>query len=384
MVMARRYPLLLLMSLGVALSPIYLFESGGLQFAHYAMAVFILLCSVTYRFSPLSRSDLFFLLYVAYVWLRELAALVSGAPLVTMMVPLHLTFVFFLYFYSRRHLYSQSDLVAVGHAISVACSVAFLGVILTGFSLQSGAAPVRAMGTFNNPNQLGYFAVCSGTIVCFLYNLKALRPVQFFLVLMISIFLSLTSLSKASMVSMGFLLLAQSGYLLFSHASREARLVKLLSCLLFVVAVSSIALMFELWRVFMVVDGLPFVDRLVNFASENDSSFTVRGYGIIASASLVELVFGMSSYSAALRHGGHEVHSTLMSQLTYYGLCGSGFLLYFFWRWFRTVLVSHGWLAMCLVCGPVMLFGVTHNGIRFLLFWILISISMSKAAGGSK
>src|SRR5690606_1287440 len=59
----------------------------------------------------------------------------------------------------------------------------------------------RAVGTFNNPNQLGYFSVCILSLAYLLYRDEYLSYFAAFVVFVIAIFLSITSLSKAAMIA---------------------------------------------------------------------------------------------------------------------------------------------------------------------------------------
>ncbi|KPF90228.1 hypothetical protein IP81_15710 [Novosphingobium sp. AAP83] len=118
-------------------------------------------------------------------------------------------------------------------------------------------------------------------------------------------------------------------------------------------------------------------DRLSNLAYENDSSLEVRGYSLYFEGTFFEKIFGISSFEAWMRHDGAEVHSTFMAPLTYYGFIGGAFFLSIFYFWIRGCKESFGWIGALSICLPPILYGITHNGGRFSLLWILMAFSLA-------
>ena len=62
--------------------------------------------------------------------------------------------------------------------------------------------------------------------------------------------------------------------------------------------------------------------------------------------------------------------------LTSYGLIG--FLIFFtlIFIWILDINKTYGLRGVICVCAPSLLYGLTHNGIRFSMFWILFAISI--------
>ena len=66
-----------------------------------------------------------------------------------------------------------------------------------------------------------------------------------------------------------------------------------------------------------------------------------------------------------------EIHSTLGSLIFSYGLVGAGLAL-------LALVASIGRsLAGFLYLGPVMIYGLAHNGIRQPLLWVLLAVAVS-------
>ena len=105
----------------------------------------------------------------------------------------------------------------------------------------------------------------------------------------------------------------------------------------------------------------------------------VRGYFVYLEANFLESIFGMGPQKIhEIR--GYEVHSTFMMILSSYGLIGflifSALMLF----WVIDIEKTYGLNGVMCICAPTLLYGLTHNGIRFSMFWIIFatSILMSK------
>ena len=76
---------------------------------------------------------------------------------------------------------------------------------------------------------------------------------------------------------------------------------------------------------------------------------------------------------------GHEVHSTLGSVINNYGFLGLILFSAVLAIWAFRLWQSYGAVGMISIAGPAMLYGITHNGIRFTIFWLLFAASMAMA-----
>ena len=119
-----------------------------------------------------------------------------------------------------------------------------------------------------------------------------------------------------------------------------------------------------------------FFERILNITKESDSSFAHRGYHIFLEANPLQSLFGIGVKNMYNIHT-YEVHTTFGMILTSYGLFG--FLIFFALMlfWILDIKNFYGFRGVICICGPSLLYGLTHNGIRFSMFWILFAISIT-------
>ena len=231
----------------------------------------------------------------------------------------------------------------------------------------------RVMGTFNNPNQLGYFAVCLFSIA-FLYRLRAQLALPHLAFLVVcSIFLSVASLSKAAMVGVAISLL----FVGFAHTSRVRAV--------FLGGLSFVLVCAGFYWVYMsgLLDDFSFMLRLQDIGSQSDDSFGGRGYALYFDGNVSTFLVGLGQVGAIQRNFDHEVHSTIFSFFVNYGILGGGLFLTFILLWVRDVWRTLGTKGLMLVVLPVMLYGITHNGSRFAIFWVLIALSFASTTSAN-
>ena len=118
-----------------------------------------------------------------------------------------------------------------------------------------------------------------------------------------------------------------------------------------------------------------FFSRLINTFSENDSSLQVRGYLVFFEANFLEKIFGMGP-KRIYEVQGYEVHSTLMMILSAFGLIGLLIFCLLLLFWVLEINKAYGLNGVICICAPSLLYGLTHNGIRFVMFWIVFAISI--------
>jgi len=256
------------------------------------------------------------------------------------------------------------NMVLLGIVASAVIAVG--GVILFGYDLSADASGLRAIGTFNMPNQLGYFAVCLFA-VSFLFRLRfyLAMPITVFLVLC-SIFLAVASLSNAAMIGIAIAMLFV-GFTTVKGRGATAIGVLSLACISLCI--------FWLYSSGS-LDEYSFVRRIESIGSQADNSLEGRGYALFFGGSVTTLIAGFG-FAETLSIVGHEVHSTVFSFFTYYGVIGGTLFLAFNILWAQRVWRDIGVLGLLLVVFPVVFFGLTHNGSRFTIFWLLLALSFS-------
>lgn len=109
--------------------------------------------------------------------------------------------------------------------------------------------------------------------------------------------------------------------------------------------------------------------------SESDSSLEIRGYKVFFEATPLQAIFGMGIKNIIDIHK-FEIHSTFFMVLTNYGLIGFLIFSMLILFWILDIKKAYGVRGLICVCAPSLLYGLTHNGIRFSMFWIMFSISI--------
>ena len=184
--------------------------------------------------------------------------------------------------------------------------------------------------------------------------------------MLIVIFLSILTLSKAAYISL---------ILCFMLAIKpfNYKYSKIVWILFFLIILFLFILFFQQ------ISDTSYYRRIINIASEEDSSLEVRGYLVYFKASFLQSIFGLGPKNVYLIHG-YEIHSTFAMILSSYGLVGFLIFSLLMFFWILDINKAYGFYGLICVCAPSLLYGLTHNGIRFSIFWIIfvLSIFMSK------
>jgi hypothetical protein len=362
--------------LGITLTPFYLFESGGLQVAHIFFAIFMIMrwlylkLNINYDASQ-EKIFIFFGFYAFYAVVRDLISYSRDESLESLLNAVHIIYTFLLCISTYQFVKNRNFIFFKPIALSLV--IATIGVIYYGFGLTNSDFSERPVGTFNNPNQLGYFSVICAAFFSFLLINKSIRLHIYVFFLALCLFLSVVSLSKAAILA---ILVSPVFFIIYVINSLEFK--KIGFYVIFAaIALVILALTIGVWQ--YDAEELIVYNRLLNYSEENDSSLEVRGYNVFASASPIEIIFGLSVIKTMVLRDGAEIHSTFMAPITYYGVIGGGFFITFILLWLLRIRASLGWLGVGMVCLPIILYGITHNGGRFTLLWVLVGASLAFA-----
>lgn len=235
--------------------------------------------------------------------------------------------------------------------------VALLGAVASQVAatvLLSGGSP-RDTGTFNNPNQLGYFAILVASLFWSASRASGLwkplvlvTPAVYFACL----YLALVSQSRAAIASLALLLV-------LSMVGRR-RIAALCT-----IAVGALAIAFNVG----VGDYQRFEARVEHRSSGYGEEAEVRGYDRILRYPEYT-IFGAGEGGLERFWGStHELHSSLGTVLFSYGLVGLMLFLGIFWNIVRV----SGWASLIYIL-PVFCYSLTHQGLRQAEFWMLLSL----------
>jgi len=351
----------------IALKPLYINASGRLQ-----LADFFLLLGLVYIFfgnqgsfvidKQVIRTIRFLLYFVIFVCLINGVWTISG------------------YNYIRYSLYYIFNFLAVLLCVLVYQSIgivefkkailngAFLSSLVNIIGLIRTSGRVRGLGFFNNPNQLGYYGV---VLIALVFLCKGKKyGVREIVIISSGGWSVISSLSKAAFFSaiIMFILIA---FVYERDASikavcRKIALIIIIGSLIYIFIFtdfSSIPMLATISRMRM---------RIFNLAGERDSNLgSGRGYNRIAELG-IHILWGMGegNFSRFKVMNGAEVHSTYASIIVSYGLLG--FVLYVVFL--CKVMIRPGQTIRNLaIMSGVLLYSVSHNGVRNTLVWILLA-----------
>jgi hypothetical protein len=229
--------------------------------------------------------------------------------------------------------------------------------VAASFVYQPGA---RGSLFFNNPNQLGYFALLAACMIVLLHWRLRLK------------------LWFSSMA------LASCGYLAAVSASRAAiaGVAILLMMLLFanprvIIALSVVALAL----VFLggpIADAVKTAEDRVRNRRSHVGFMEERGYDRIVEYKEY-LLFGAGegglSRFADTPQQHKEIHSSIGTVVFSYGVIGAYLFFVFVWR-----LVRGARLRLWMVLLPPLFYAVAHQGLRFTMMWVLLAVFLALKA----
>ncbi len=354
----------LILFLGIASFPVYLLPSGSIQITHILLLLFsILVLSIIGI--PRNKYFYVFSFFIIYCYFVNIFYFYKDFYLVKDLVIKHAVELMFLtYNYiltiSLISYFSNKKLdYAVFYGLIFAILI-ILSHLLYGFFF--GELDYRYHSTFNNPNQLGYFSACCFSLIYLFYRNYFISYFSMIFLMLLLIFFSMLTLSKAAYIAL---------FLCFVFAIKpfNHKFGKIFWLLFFLTGIVLFILFFPK------ISETGVYNRLINVLNEQDSSLEYRGYTLYFKASFLQSIFGMGLKNI-ITINGLEVHSTYMMILTNYGVIGflSFVLLTLFWIF--DIKKLYGINGVICICGPVLLYGLTHNGIRFSIFYILFATSI--------
>ena len=238
-----------------------------------------------------------------------------------------------------------------------------LSVILELFLLLlESKSSVRTSGTFNNPNQLGYWCVLILSCWLLIKDDKSLKLDDYF-ILFANCYMTFLSASRAAIAGILLLLFLACVYF---------RINKIAVTYVFLAIVAALLIHPALFDVV----STEFSQQFAGIGHRLET----KGYGDSADGRAYDWVLkypenlffgaGEGALERFRAHGGaKEIHSTLVSLIFTFGVVG----LLTFLGIVRTVFKGASVMIYTLLL-PVFLYGLTHNGIRFTFLWVFFGL----------
>lgn len=250
--------------------------------------------------------------------------------------------------------------------------VVSLVVQLSTYLFGGGFAGDRMVLGFNNPNQLGYYSLITAGIILLTSKRIKINIWWFLVGLFASLILCLASLSKASIVSYAFML---GAHIAWTHPDKifKRRLIALV-----VILGVSLVLIYT-YTDYLANNHLinAVIRRMDSIGKDSDDSLEGRGYDRIWKYPQY-WIFGAGEGGYIRFDKNMEFHSTLGNIQVSYGIIG---LTLFLALLFLVIKVDE--YQSIYIVAAMLLYGLTHNGIRNSMFWILlvlVSVRDSKSA----
>jgi hypothetical protein len=356
-----RQPALVAWVLYLLLIPLYVFHSGLPQPGD--AFVFILVPIVLARWNgklsrdmrTVVRALIWFTLWVCCVdcaWAVITGSFVAFGPETFLLYPVYyiynaLIFLVALVMYRR---YGELFLRVTLSAITATVFVQTVSSVV----FRSAAA--RNSVFFNNPNQLGYYALLVATLIALTHRRLQLRLVTLSIVLVCCGWLAVTSASRAAVAGIAVLLVL----LLFSNPK-----VIVVACFAAIIAVS--------WAGATAEELDASQERVLNYQRRTNHTFLEeRGYDRIWRNEEYLLLGagegGLPRFDTAFVKS-MELHSSPGTILFSYGLVGSILFLVFAWRMIRGAR-----LRLVITLLPPLLYTGAHQGLRFTMLWIIFAV----------
>lgn len=367
--------LLSLFVLFIIIKPFYFWRSGLPQPADFIYVLLILMLllriDIGNTFKFLFKQQVFILSIVFAFWVF----LCNSIWTIILSVP-QIMFPTIYYFYNvivfttvliLVRLYGELLFIKV-FSISVVLSLSIQFFL---FLAAGGYTGGRQTINFNNPNQLGYYGLLALVSVFYVQSRIHMHKLSFMFATIASSILILISLSKAAIVSVFMLI--------FFHFLHQIGNIRnrffIVTTTLLIVIIAFFLIGFDLLR----ISDIPLLDavnrRLLSISKDSDDSFEGRGYDRLYNYPEY-WIFGAGE-GAPNRYSGSltgEFHSTLGNIQLSYGLIGTILFLSILLHVLKPNNYADWYLIMTLLT-----YGLTHNGIRNTLFWILLGImAMSK------
>lgn len=339
---------------------IYVFPSGSPQPADVvflAAVVLILLPAIRAIFRRRQHALVLLAAWIMVVNAAWFLVLAEGAFLRSSLYYVFNVLVFAAFAYAYAAWPSQFTRV-VRVAVIAAVGVQLLVVVSVDPSL-------RHAGTFNHPNQLGYWSVLLAAVYGVVMREARIGPVDVF-VFGAAAYACVLSNSQAALVGMVLIV----GVFLIAHPARPGTRVAFagLAVALLIVAVVEGSIPHYLRE----LPQIAAVEERIELLLERDDEAAHRGWDRIGEHPEHILIGAGEGGYERFSVEELELHSSYGTLLFSYGV--AGLVL------FGVVLMQALRGAPPLVVAyfvPVLLYGVVHQGLRFSLFWVLLAVVAS-------
>lgn len=353
------------------LKPFYLWDSGLPQISDVIMILLIVLYLIKKRMvfqfdNHIKELILIAFIFVAYVTFTNIIwmLLLNGSSkfFTTSAFYIYNFLVVFILF-SLYHDYRER-IIEITYKSTLISVVIQMGIYL----ISGGFSGGRVTGSFNNPNQLGYYALLTLALLLLTSQRLQVKIKWFILGVFSSAILCFSSLSKAAMLSyIGMLCI----YVFSKNRNKKLKrnfiiIISMLAVLIIITGKFNNSLISsnELYN------SVKF--RIDSIGSQNDDNLEHRGYYRITDYPEYWILGAGEGEYTRFREQTIEFHSTLGNMQVSYGIVGLSLFTGVLLLALRLDKFRSWYIIM-----SIMIYGLSHNGIRNTLLWILITLIAS-------
>ncbi len=246
----------------------------------------------------------------------------------------------------------SGDLFLRATTYSVFFAVAYQVVV----SFVASSDDVRSALFFNNPNQLGYWSLLAACTISLTQKRLKISMLIAGVGLSACVYLAVLSASRAAVAGVAILLVL----LLFSNPKI------IVAGMLAAVALSNVG--------GPLANAIESSRRRAELKDQDAAGGFVeeRGYDRLWEHK-EHLILGAGEGDFGRFNVGHEIHSSAATVLFSYGIVGAALFLAFVWR-----LISGASLRATLILVPTVAYTVAHQGLRFTMLWVLLSVFLAQ------
>ncbi|PYZ92582.1 hypothetical protein CR194_13000 [Salipaludibacillus keqinensis] len=367
----------ILISLYFILAPFYFFSSGLPQIADYIIAVVIIVYIIYFNFEKDIRFYLSIIILTLITVINAIWSMILTSPNMNVnTIYFIFNIVILLIIINLNRIDTENLLKHIKLGVIISLVIQFL-IAITG-EFTSG----RTVLYFNNPNQLGYYSLLQLCFINLLYFINRISFKSFLVFSFISIYLVLISLSSAAIIA-GIVLftLGMLNFFILKFNTRQKSIISTILILLIMVQLH--AHITETDYSINIIEDVQ--TRLESKTYDTESNFSERRYNRIFEHPEYLLTGAGQGGLDRFPEGG-EIHASIPAFFFTYGIIGLILVVLLFYN-----LLGKITFLTVLILFAVHFYGLTHQGLRQPMFWILIALiyvtnkyKLKKVFGGSR
>ncbi|GBD74521.1 hypothetical protein TEHN7126_0220 [Tetragenococcus halophilus subsp. halophilus] len=357
-------------SLYFILNPIYLWSSGLPQISDLSIIFSIIIYAFYKKFTfkiteenkPILLVGLLFVVWIIFVnliWIFRLQTIDN--------------FLFSTFFYIYNYFLLFFVIALVNQYKNILFKVTYISVIISViiqfliYIISGGGDGSRQVGFLNNPNQLGYYSLLILAFLIFFSSKLDIKFYWFILATVSSIILILASLSKAATIAMLGLLIF---YLFVKNKNKKLK-EKFVVYLALILALGlSMYKVTDFFQENQLMNSVQ--ERVDSIGEDADDNLEGRGYDRLYDHPEYWISGAGEGAYYRFSKSNFELHSTLGNLLISYGIVGLSLFVLMILFVLRNDRFRSAYIVLFL-----MVYGLTHNGIRNSLLWILLALIAS-------